>query len=94
VPAAQEGTHEGGSPCLSFGEGSPLVVLPGIGMTNSNPTGIQRWGEVRLLLLPDGVPLRYTYECERRELSCTKYVIVRKQGEIVIESSSGTTSQL
>jgi pimeloyl-ACP methyl ester carboxylesterase len=25
------------------------VVFPGIGMTNANPTGIQRWGEVRLL---------------------------------------------
>ncbi len=36
-------------PCLSFGEGPPLVVLPGIGMTNANPTGIQRWGEMRLL---------------------------------------------
>jgi hypothetical protein len=49
VPAAQEGTLEGGLPCLSFGQGPPLVVFPGIGMTNSNPTGIQRWGEVRLL---------------------------------------------
>jgi pimeloyl-ACP methyl ester carboxylesterase len=25
------------------------VVFPGVGMTNANPTGIQRWGEVRLL---------------------------------------------
>jgi pimeloyl-ACP methyl ester carboxylesterase len=49
VPAAQEGTLEGGLPCLSFGQGPPLVVFPGIGMTNSNPTGIQRWGELRLL---------------------------------------------
>jgi pimeloyl-ACP methyl ester carboxylesterase len=49
VPAAQEGTLKGGLPCLSFGKGPPLVVFPGIGMTNSNPTGIQRWGEVRLL---------------------------------------------
>ena len=40
---------EGGLPCLTFGEGPPLVVFPGIGMTNSTPTGIQRWGEVRLL---------------------------------------------
>jgi pimeloyl-ACP methyl ester carboxylesterase len=46
---AQEGTLEGGLPCLSFGQGPPLVVFPGIGMTNSNPTGIQRWGELRLL---------------------------------------------
>ena len=49
MPAAQEGTLEGGLPCLSFGQGPPLVVFPGIGMTNSNPSGIQRWGEVRLL---------------------------------------------
>ena len=25
------------------------MVFPGIGMTNSNPTGVQRWGELRLL---------------------------------------------
>jgi pimeloyl-ACP methyl ester carboxylesterase len=25
------------------------VVFPGIGMTNANPKGVQRWGEVRLL---------------------------------------------
>jgi pimeloyl-ACP methyl ester carboxylesterase len=49
VPDAKEGTLEGGLPCLSFGEGPPLVVFPGIGMTNANPTGIQRWGELRLL---------------------------------------------
>ena len=42
-----------------------------------------------LLFLPDGVPLRYTYEGERSELSRTEYVIVRKQGEIVIQSPSG-----
>ena len=45
-----------------------------------------------LLFLPDGVPLRYTYEGERSELSSTEYVIVRKQGEIVIESPSRTAS--
>src|SRR5829696_1713390 len=45
-----------------------------------------------LLFLPDGVSLRYTYEGERSELSGTEYVIVRKQGEIVIQSSSGATS--
>ena len=45
-----------------------------------------------LLFLPDGVPLRYTYEGERSELISTEYVIVRKQGEIVIESSSRTAS--
>ena len=45
-----------------------------------------------LLFLPDGVPLRYTYQGERSELSSTEYVIVRKQGEITIESPSSTAS--
>ena len=45
-----------------------------------------------LLFLPEGVPLRYTYEGERSELFSTEYVIVRKQGEIVIESPSNTAS--
>jgi pimeloyl-ACP methyl ester carboxylesterase len=45
----RQGTLGGGLPCLSIGQGPPLVVFPGIGMTNANPTGIQRWGEVRLL---------------------------------------------
>jgi hypothetical protein len=44
------------------------------------------------LFLPDGVPLRYTYEGERSKLFGTEYVIVRQQGEIVIESPSGATS--
>jgi hypothetical protein len=45
-----------------------------------------------LLFLPDGVPLRFTYQGERRELLSTDYVIVRKQGEIIIESPSRTGS--
>ena len=45
-----------------------------------------------LLFLPDGVPLRYTYEGERSELFSTEYVIVRKQGDIVIESPGRTAS--
>ncbi len=40
---------KGGLPCLSVGDGPPLVVFPGQGMTNANPTGLQRWGELRLL---------------------------------------------
>jgi hypothetical protein len=48
--------------------------------------------EQLLLFLPEGVPLRYTYEGERSELFGTEYVIVRKQGEIVIESPSSTAS--
>jgi hypothetical protein len=43
-----------------------------------------------LLFLPDGVPLRYTYEGERSELFGAEYVIVRKEGEIVIERPSMT----
>ena len=45
-----------------------------------------------LVFLPDGVPLRYTYEGERSALFGAEYVIVRKQGEIVIESTSRATS--
>ncbi len=45
----REGRLGRGLPCLSFGEGPPLVVFPGLGMTNANPTGIQRFGEMRLL---------------------------------------------
>jgi hypothetical protein len=45
-----------------------------------------------LLFLPDSVPLRYTYEGERSGLFSTEYVIVRKQGEILIESPSRTAS--
>ena len=45
-----------------------------------------------LLFLPDGVPLRYTYEGERSELYSTEYVIVCKKGEIVIESPGRTAS--
>src|SRR5918994_2085371 len=41
-----------------------------------------------LLFLPDGVSLRYIYEGERSELFSREYVIVRKQGEIVIESTA------
>src|SRR5215212_4572313 len=41
-----------------------------------------------MLFLPDGVPLRYTYQGERGELFATEYVIVRKQGEIIIQSPS------
>jgi hypothetical protein len=45
-----------------------------------------------LLFLPDGVSLNYTYEGERRELFGKEYVIVRRQGEIVIERPSRTAS--
>ena len=38
------------------------------------------------LFMPDGVPLRYSYQGERSDLFGTEYVIVRKQGEIVIQS--------
>jgi hypothetical protein len=48
--------------------------------------------EQLLVFLPDDVPLRYAYEGERSELFGAEYVIVRKQGEIVIESTSRATS--
>src|SRR5215212_9769976 len=45
-----------------------------------------------LLFLPEGAPLRYTYQGERSELLSTEYVLVRKQGEIVIQSPSSAPS--
>jgi hypothetical protein len=48
--------------------------------------------EQLLLFLPDGVSLRYTYQGEHSELFSTEYVIVRKQGEIVIEGPSRAPS--
>jgi LmbE family N-acetylglucosaminyl deacetylase len=48
--------------------------------------------EQLLVFLPHGVPLRYTYEGERSELFGAEYVIVRKQGEILIENPSRATS--
>jgi hypothetical protein len=41
-----------------------------------------------LLFLPEGVPLQYIYQGERSELLSTEYVLVRKQGEIVIQRPS------
>lgn len=49
MPDVREGTLKGGLSCLSFGDGPPLVVFPGLGLSNVNPTGFQRWAEVRLL---------------------------------------------
>jgi hypothetical protein len=45
-----------------------------------------------LLFLPEGAPLQYTYQGERSELLSTEYVLVRKQGEIVIQSPSRAPS--
>jgi hypothetical protein len=45
-----------------------------------------------LLFLPEGAPLRYTYQGARSELLRTKYVLVRKQGELVIQSPSRAPS--
>jgi hypothetical protein len=56
----REGQTEGGLPYLSFGEGPLLVVFPGLGMTDANPSGIQRWGEMRLL-----APLARTFTVRR-----------------------------
>jgi hypothetical protein len=41
-----------------------------------------------LLFLTESAPLRYTYEGERSELLSTEYVLVRKQGELVIQRPS------
>jgi pimeloyl-ACP methyl ester carboxylesterase len=34
---------------LSLDNGPPLALFSGLGLTNANPAGLQRWGEVRLL---------------------------------------------
>jgi pimeloyl-ACP methyl ester carboxylesterase len=49
MPDVQEEILEGGLSCMSFGDGPPLVVFPGLGLSNASPVGFQRWGEVRLL---------------------------------------------
>ncbi len=51
MPDVQEGMLKGGLPCISFGDGPPLAVFPGLGMTNANPTGLQRWGSCACSLL-------------------------------------------
>ena len=48
--------------------------------------------EQLLVFLPDSVPLRYTYDGDRSGLFGAEYVIVREQGEIVIQSPSRATS--
>lgn len=45
----REGFLKGGLPRMSFGDGPPLAVFPGLGTSNANPAGLQRWGELRLL---------------------------------------------
>jgi pimeloyl-ACP methyl ester carboxylesterase len=35
-----EGTLKGGLTYISFGEGPPLIVFPGLGPSNANPTGL------------------------------------------------------
>jgi pimeloyl-ACP methyl ester carboxylesterase len=36
----REGTLKGGLPYISFGEGPPLIVFPGLFASNANPTGL------------------------------------------------------
>ena len=45
-----------------------------------------------LLFLPDGVPLRYAYDGKRSALFGTEYVIVRRRGAVIIESTNTTAS--
>jgi pimeloyl-ACP methyl ester carboxylesterase len=40
----REGFLKRALPRLSFGDGPPLVVSPGLGLSNANPAGPQRWG--------------------------------------------------
>jgi hypothetical protein len=47
-----EGRLKRGLPYLSLGEGPPLAVFPGLGLTNANPTDVQRFGEVAAAISP------------------------------------------
>jgi pimeloyl-ACP methyl ester carboxylesterase len=49
VRDVREGALPGGLPYFAFGDGPPLVVFRGLGLTNANPTGLQRRFEVRIL---------------------------------------------
>lgn len=51
MPELREGTLTGGLPYLSLGDGSPLVLFPGLRFSNANPTGLRRHfdPDVRLL---------------------------------------------
>jgi hypothetical protein len=45
----REGQTEGGLPYLSFGEGLPLVVFPGLGIRDLRTDPRHRWGPRPLL---------------------------------------------
>lgn len=47
-----EGTLPGGLPYLAFGQGPPLVALPGFSGRHANPTGMERSMQTRNLRLP------------------------------------------
>jgi pimeloyl-ACP methyl ester carboxylesterase len=47
--AVREGELTGGLPYLTFGQGPPLVIFPGLGAHNGNPTGLSRRLEVSTL---------------------------------------------
>lgn len=49
-----EGTLAGGLPYLAFGEGPPLIALPGFTGRHVNPTGAERSMQLRPLRLPAG----------------------------------------
>jgi pimeloyl-ACP methyl ester carboxylesterase len=47
APAVAAGELPGHLPCLSFGAGPPVVILPGLDGRNASPTGVARRFEVR-----------------------------------------------
>lgn len=49
APGVAEGTLLGGLPYLALGAGPPLVLLRGFTTSHSNPTGLQRSFELRLV---------------------------------------------
>lgn len=45
---SETGVTSNGLPCLTFGSGPPLVVFPGLTMTNEVPTGADRYFQQRM----------------------------------------------
>jgi pimeloyl-ACP methyl ester carboxylesterase len=45
----REGSLHGGLPYLAVGEGQPLIVLVGLSAEHTNPTGLDRWMQLRLV---------------------------------------------
>ena len=48
-PKVREGVLHGGLPYLAAGAGPPVVVLTGLQAEHGNPTGVERWSQLRMI---------------------------------------------